>query len=367
MNKIKRDAPKYLEMEKFKDYELTNCIAYEMMIRSVNSIDYFNKNLEKSLSIYFEIDIKLKELAKMRISYLEDNNIEEDDDTIDYDWELILSETCFESPHNLNFFIEQFDEKFRDIIGKVFDLMQKIDNSLSTLQISYYKADVPAYITQAPLNQSSKSMISILRDKKIKMEDNITKCFSKNSNHIYDKVKKDGFSIDYELFIPKYKIKHINNNTNLVENARQVYKHTKVENSIRPQFSRPIIKKDYKIVNVELNIDLPMNELLAYVKYIKQEYEKDLKILMSSKEFLDLEDIDKPKKIKMDNLLTKQEKVANMFYLYDARKKNHTNLDIQYEIARYYKDRRSIDPRIIKKYFDIAFYYIDGGHYKELI
>ena len=59
MNKLpQRDDLIYKEIEEFQDYELTNCIAYEMMIRTDN--DY---HVVSNKSYVYKIDkIKLSDI-----------------------------------------------------------------------------------------------------------------------------------------------------------------------------------------------------------------------------------------------------------------------------------------------------------------
>lgn len=47
MEMPKRSDPQYIEIENFKDYELTNCIAYEMAIRNPEFIKFRKECIEE--------------------------------------------------------------------------------------------------------------------------------------------------------------------------------------------------------------------------------------------------------------------------------------------------------------------------------
>lgn len=59
----KRKAPIYKEIEEFKDYEFTNCIAYEMAIRNKQVIKIFNNEILNIKSI----DMRVEQMAFYRL------------------------------------------------------------------------------------------------------------------------------------------------------------------------------------------------------------------------------------------------------------------------------------------------------------
>lgn len=72
MKKIKRNDDVYLEIESFADYELTQCIAYEMAIRNYQNlfainevINYYETNNIEQEAFYDEELEKLSPLQKM--------------------------------------------------------------------------------------------------------------------------------------------------------------------------------------------------------------------------------------------------------------------------------------------------------------
>lgn len=80
MNNLpKRDDDIYEEIENFKDYELTQCIAYEMSIRSSenlkaikNIIDKYNNNYSDILSKYQEIEKQINEVDCIGLMYYDE-------------------------------------------------------------------------------------------------------------------------------------------------------------------------------------------------------------------------------------------------------------------------------------------------------
>ena len=59
----KRKDPIYKEIEEFKDYEFTNCIAYEMAIRNKQVIKIFNNEILNIKSI----DMRVEQMAFYRL------------------------------------------------------------------------------------------------------------------------------------------------------------------------------------------------------------------------------------------------------------------------------------------------------------
>ena len=62
-----------------------------------------------------------------------------------------------------------------------------------------------------------------------------------------------------------------------------------------------------------------------------------------------------------------QNKLADIFYIYDMRKRDHTDDEIIYELYKYYNKKTAINNKTMDKYFDIIKDYIENERYKELI
>ena len=70
------------------------------------------------------------------------------------------------------------------------------------------------------------------------------------------------------------------------------------------------------------------------------------------------------------SILSKQQKMADMFYIYDCIKLGYSQSKVRNEIYNYYADRGmdiSLDPATLRKYRDIAIDYIDKNKYKEML
>ena len=95
----------------------------------------------------------------------------------------------------------------------------------------------------------------------------------------------------------------------------QLYNATKkdFDSSISPNFKRYIHNSNSKLENINLN--LPKDELIAYISKIKDTYDNDNSIIKTPLELLG-EDLDKANNKKMNK--TNAEKYADWFYIYDC-------------------------------------------------
>ena len=288
MNKyLKRSDKIYKEIESFEEYELTNNIAYEMMIRDEEIIK----------AGYYDFMIKISEYAKDRINNTKVLNI-------------------------MDIFDKKYINDFRIKMGKAgIDIDRIIDYFNYLLIENYCEVD-----------------------------------YNINGKGVFEYGKK--------ITIERYK-------------------HIKI--NYRSQFKRPmiIINHTSKLTNININLSLPENELIAYVKKLKQESDKN-----KIRNFIDLlAEIEgvtikstiydnivcnsKGKCFDSRNILSKQEKLADMFYIYDALQYGMTQRKISNEIYNYYADigieTKTMDDKTLTKYKDIAKDYIDNKRYKELV
>ena len=154
-----------------------------------------------------------------------------------------------------------------------------------------------------------------------------------------------------------------------------------IQHNIKPSFSRPqlqIPSDKSKIINTELNLSLNDDELMAYIKHIKQTFKKNHEIIKTPLEVLGHKIYkstskvsytkSRGKKINVDanKYLTFQKKIANMLYIYDAYKIGMKQKDIQIELT-YYFDKYTFDIATIFELNAIAKEYIDNLKYKEFI
>jgi hypothetical protein len=138
------------------------------------------------------------------------------------------------------------------------------------------------------------------------------------------------------------------------------------ENLIQPWFKRPKIwvEKFDGTNRVELDLNLPANELTDFIKHIKKSYDKN--IIKTPYEDL-IESLPKQSHVS----LSKGYKMADIFYVYDALKLGFTKKKIQIEVYNYYADKgietRTLDYKTINKYHEFAIDYIDNKRYLELV
>lgn len=134
-----------------------------------------------------------------------------------------------------------------------------------------------------------------------------------------------------------------------------------------------------KIVHSSFNMALDIEELIAQITIIKKEFNFYQDDISSTAQYLgnELEKADKlicnsnKKCINPRKVLTKQEKLADMFFIYDCMNANITKAKICRMLDDYYYDKRtkstSTDIKTVTEYHKIAIKYIDEMGYKELL
>ena len=284
MNKLpQRNDLSYKEIEEFKDYELTNCIAYEMAIRN-------------------EIIIEIID------TYL---------DTKD---ELIFGE----------------DEEAYKLLN---------DYGFDGLSLSCYKiSNFPSF----NINYNS-GMISADYSEEILLDKN-------KNNNIY---LVDNILINASYEDDQNKEINIIENNNINENYIP---------SIHFGYGRPLLKfKKNKIFNIQINLNLPQDELMSYISKIKDEYNKDNSIIKIPLELLGeiLEKNDNKRTPKKP----KASVYADWFYIYDYWKYEKTQEKTDKEIFVNLQVENDVpyNEDMIRKIRDKMKYFIDDLGYKELI
>jgi len=159
--------------------------------------------------------------------------------------------------------------------------------------------------------------------------------------------------------------------------------------SINANFKRPQIKiqDKTKSINASLQLDInkPLNELIAYITHIKKDLEENKDILKAPIELLGEEiqkadDISKMciknkngKKFCFDgrNGVLKTQKFADMFFIYDMNKLGVKESKIRVMIDEHYdpnnEKESGMSQDTFRKYLHIAKDYIDNQRYKEII
>ncbi|MEA2091625.1 MAG: hypothetical protein U9O83_04560 [Campylobacterota bacterium] len=275
---FKRNLKQYKDVEKFADYELTNCIAYEMAIRVEDVI----KNIRNKS---------------------DDNRI--------------YSKYGIGGEYWLNYHF------FEDIYGYMYDDDEVVHTDSGGM---YF--------------QPGKYFIKITDDSE--------------ETEISQSIKTEGMYI----------------NTLMYDNSTAADSY-----SISPIYKRPHMGSYpvFRDVDVNINFNLPLDEIKAFVEHIYRNQEKDRDLLLSPFEIMggDLEKseheiCDKegkchdPRKV-----LSKQQKIADMFFIYDAYKLGWKQSQIKIEISYYHG--KQIDEKTINKYYEVAKEYIDNLKYRELL
>jgi len=334
MNNIpKRNDKIYLEIENFKDYELTQCIAYEMAVRNEELIDKV-VNLMNEYKQYFTTDGFSKKKQ---------------------------SEFTFKANFIANkYFINR--EIFMNIKNK-YENRNSIFETIMNSKTIQSKAESEKCVVE--LKSTVKDLMSI-----------------------YEEICNDRFNLEFK----EYEDIELDNNTmysfkkvvDSVNFKNNFYKHKKkIDKTTTIIFSRPklSISEDYNKaeVDIKVNLSLPLKEIEAYIKKIKSTYDKNHNVLKAPIELLG-EDLQQADSLVCDSknkcfdsriVLSKQQKIADMFYIYDGLKNGMTQRKIQNEVYNYYADlgieTQTLDSKTLKRYKMIAIDYIDNMRYKELV
>ncbi len=374
-NLPKRSDSIYKEIENFKDYELTQCVAYEMSIRN-----YVNLNTLYTLLEEYSLnkDKLITFLNRKRTT----NNIIRTNDMF------LLS--CADAFNSLRF----------QVLALEF-----IPNNefLHDTNISYIKSKIfsSSFIELLNLLMSEnypKERTVKTIDKGLKK----TLCLENNLTYfaINEKKVRDGYSVittikttDEEFYndvnsIEDYEIHCLTNSVGEdFSNDKNI-----TEIRIQDNFSRPLIEINGLLSLqpiLSLNINRPLPELIDYIKHIKNDLGESQDIIKAPIELIgeklqkadNLICDDKGKCFDSRTILSKQQRLADMFFLYDFLENLNILFDakipakyqrqIQNEIFNYYADKgletKVLDIKTIRKYKNLAIEYIDNMKYKELI
>ncbi len=284
----------YIEIENFKDYELTNCLAYEMAIRAgahpIEFISSSEQNAEKIVGIPPTTkDIKIGCYALDQIIYdIYPNAIEH----------IMGSEG-----------LENVSGGYLKASALLSSLEYVASNLINNNDLEFIEFDLSIYGDEEDL---------LTKDKLIK-----------------------------------------------------IIRHQYLPKKIVPSFSRPIMNNP-AMINIDLNLDLPVEDNVALIKHMKEDYDKHRfsdtykPLEVFKNKFLSLSG----KEIKSQ--LRVQKKIADMFYIYDAKKAGISIIEITQSI---YMSRIDVsapdatqpDRKTINTLYVIAKEYIDDKQYRDLI
>ena len=249
----KRSDSIYKEIEEFEDYEYSNCIAYEMCIR--------NKEVKRLIKVLNKMEHLRKSLKPYeRINWKEKRR--------DY-YPIVENQLIFNIIKK-----ELKDKYFIDV-----NLKQKINNKLLTLKddlglISFYPKPKSIEATEFETKKWEK-FISI---DKIGINETI----------------KDGYYSIQTYY--KKEDKYIN----------------KIYSNFKNELSKP--KNINNKTQLEINLNLPKKELIAYISKIKDDYDKSNFIVKTPLELLG-EDTTKSNSIDKNKI--NKGLIAKKFFVYD--------------------------------------------------
>ena len=310
MDKIERNHKQYLAVEKFEDYELTYCMAYEMAIR--------NDEVIKTIYSFYN------------------NYVNDDIYDIRFIFDTDAFKKCKEDSQKLMSFYLNPLSLYLD-----YHLFKNINKDIEELKKEDIKNNNDFFshglrwILFTPYSEPTYSK-DYVPNKKL-VEEKITKRYRSFISHLANE-DKGSFTIHH--------------------------------NSITPRYSRPLEPwfNEIKERNLVLNLALPTHELVDFVTKLKKDYDRDHSFFKTVKE---LEGDSFKRADKRDGRLSSQTKLADMLYIYDCLKLNHSKADIKVDITIYYRLKgiktRNLHTKTLDDYQEIMIEYIDNFKYKELI
>jgi hypothetical protein len=321
MHKLpQRDDLIYKEIEEFQEYELTNCIAYEMMIRTDN--DYY---VVSNKSYVYKIDkIKLSDINLFGFQNL-----------------LQVVEKLYPK------YIEDTKERAFDIFFRTSLLKQKEITGYSNEKD--FENENLKEIYRQDFNQGTRFYTNnILDDLEYFIEyylNNDDEFF----NNIYIPTLLEPFLLDKN-------------------NCKAIIKEQKILRKMKLPFSRP--ESNFNIQKsclLEINLFLPKEELIAYISKIKDDFDKNNLIIKTPLELVGetLEKSDNKKTPKKP----KASVYADWFYIYDYWKyeKALGKTDKDIFVALEVEKNILYGEENIRKIINKMKYFIDDFGYKELI
>ncbi|MFK5937080.1 MAG: hypothetical protein QM497_01675 [Sulfurimonas sp.] len=363
INIPKRSDTIYKEIEEFEDYELTQCVAYEMAIRNEYNLKLLDEIVgiytnNKEEDMYANINFEDKHQNKqLRILYK------------------INSSEIIPFASNLEYFggsgLDYQDSIFND------NLIFFEDNRIH--KIIY---DIINDITIAEDGNKKRGLLS--ENTRVICDDIL------NENILEKRIFREGYFIrtsmsesqDYAFaqnLEDEYELSSVEDWKNYLEDGAVELKST---NEIISNFKRPKLKIHNTLLNkfptLKVDLSKPLKEIIAYISHVKKDIEIN-NIIKAPIELIgeklqkadNLMCNDKGKCFDSRTILSKQQKIADMFYIYDCKKVKMTQRKIQNEVYNYYADTdintsQTLDAKTLKKYLDISIEYIDKRRYREL-
>ncbi|MDN5113095.1 hypothetical protein [Aliarcobacter butzleri] len=279
MDKLpQRDDLIYKEIEEFEDYELTNCVAYEMAIR--------NKIVKKLIKEISDIPMYFDEY--------EENYYPEEYYELERELEVYLIDT---------FIIRDIEDSFEKYV-------KNEHNDVFNIIISI---NLKIFIKNEEVEEKTLEEINKLRN-------SLKKIYYENIEKYKIEYRANNFNIDkiHNNSKPLF-IELLNDGQGRIIRKEQPKKAI-IENPNFMKFSRPRLKIKIdcdKSIDLKINLNLPKEELIAYISKIKDDFDKDNSIIKTPLELLG--EILENENIDIKNLPKRDIKkiYADMFFIYD--------------------------------------------------
>ncbi len=372
-NLPKRDDDIYLDIEKFEDYELTDCIVYEMELRSKKVQDFiaqiitiYNDNVQALMKYYNTKDSSIyhkkksgEQSSSKKLYYdgFDKSNILQNKFYDLYNTYKIMYKTK-------SLYYKVFGEKFYNIFNYY---KNTGENRIEDNNEIGFSVDPDERETKlVSLNKKDGFYIKTLIstnfysfDPNVYYDDNLNYDISKAEKDFKEYIKSEEgrFNIDYK------------NEIRIIDNFK------------RPKIEINELKANK--IKIELNLNKSIDEVKAYIDHIYKNLENiqhkvPIELLGEKLQLSDNELCITKKRTKEEicfdtrNYLTTQDRIADMLFIYDATKQKMKQKDIKQSIDDYYFDRdlkeTRVDPtKFVNKYLQIAEKYIDDLKYQELL
>lgn len=404
MQKLKRVNPIYLEIENFQDYELTNNIAYEMIIRNdeakvlhatmeefsvlITRVGYFHQkesddikqNLEMNANKYFALILMsclgaYSYISQTTSAILDQNDIYQAYQTLIlrvkkkefkyYDYKKFAHLNAKELIKAIGEELIYFEKEF-DRLSLFVNSFNDIEQFKEIQNITIDSSQIDARIRIINHPDGTSEMIEETSPKKAESLFYIKKCpaFTISSELADRELLSDLPADDLAQYLHNHPYQAISKFV-----------------AIESNFSRPTVKNQHsKIADISINLSLPIKDIVAYITEIKKEFDRNINLVKSPLD-LALGDFysEQENILDISSHMSKQMKLANMFFIYDAFKAGYKTSYIKQEIDNYFysekmenfvdikKSANGFDPKTIRKYHQLACEYIDDKKYISLI
>lgn len=329
-----RGDKQYTDIEKFEKYELTHCIAYEMAIRN----DEVIKTIKKFINNFIKYDryLMIRDTDDFRVCFKDAQKL--------MSFEL--------NPLNLYLDYHFLNNEYKQI-EELSNEEKKKDKELNELLLLAKNTDIKKL-------KKYKEMLEYIRTRPSSCISGI-RYSPPNDNFIEKELKNDNIKFEQlstPLFTSTMSIK--DTPKSFIINQR----------NISPNYSRPLHLNPIKLkeMSFNLNMALPINELVAFIEEFKKKYDHNSNYIKSIYELFNDKNTEEKEKVNLPNI---QNRYADMFFIYDCFKLGLTATKIQRKIDKYYEDKdpmsKTISINTITKYNKIAIEYIDNLKYKHLV